>query len=74
MQQNYDSPDSDSGEDYYLQKDEPKFGNDLNELRNLTNADMYDSRIWNVSDCEEIMSSHTNPVGKVKRLHIFQND
>jgi hypothetical protein len=71
MQQNYDSSDSDSGEDYYLQKDEPKFGSDLNELRNLTNADMYDSRIWNVSDCEEILSSHTNPVGKVEPLCIF---
>jgi hypothetical protein len=63
------SSDSDSGEDYYLQNDGPKFGNNQNEQQNFTNADMYDSRIWNVSDCEEIISSHTNPVGKVKQLY-----
>lgn len=63
------SSDSDSGEDYYLQNDGPKFGNDQNEQQNFTNADMYDSRIWNLSDCEQIISSHTNPVGKVKQLY-----
>lgn len=68
MRQNEDSSDSDSGEDYYLQNSGSKFENSLNEQRNDAtdfNDTQNNSKVWKVSDCEQIISSHTNPVGKV---------